>query len=450
VGLEEDGMADLGAHGIEPVAPGDRRLGFRDFVVLWGDLGVGLLVLLAGSFLVPALSLGQALLAIAVGSAVGVALLGLTAVVGARTGAPTMVCLRPALGLRGSYVPTALNVVQLLGWTVFELVIMGHAANAVSRQVLGLDAYGLWVTAFGLVVVGMGVWGPLGVVRQWLGRFAVWVVLATTAWLTWALLSRHDVGALLARPGEGGLAFGAAVDLVIAMPISWLPLVCDYSRFARRPAPAFWGTALGYLVANVWFYALGAVILLAARVTQEPKGFVEAVALLAGPLALLVLLVDETDEAWADLYSCAVSLQNAFPRAALRPLVLGLGALSWAVALALDVTRYETFLLLVGSAFVPLFGVLAADHFLVRGGYDPADLGLADGRARGAGGVRWRGLAAWACGVAVYRWAAGDLAGFGLPGLPALGASLPALAAAGLAHVLLARTAPRAPGPPAA
>jgi putative hydroxymethylpyrimidine transporter CytX len=353
-----------------------------------------------------------------------------------------MVCLRPALGRLGSYAPTALNVVQLLGWTVFELVIMGYAANSVSRAVLGLDAYWMWMTVFAAVVVGMGVWGPLGVVRQWLGRFAVWVMLATTIWLTWRLVHRYDVGALLGQPGTGGLGFWGAVDIAIAMPISWLPLVCDYSRFARRPPAAFWGTGLGYLVANVWFYGLGAVILLAARVSQEPRGFVEAIALLAGPLVLLILLVDETDEAWADLYSCAVSIQNAFPAAPLRPLVAGLGALAWLAALALDVTQYELFLLWIGSVFVPLFGVLATDHFLVRGRYEPGEFFPPPGLAGHRGGVNWLGVTAWAAGILVYRWAAGSFAGLGLPAW-AVGASIPSLLAAGLVYLILTRLGPR-------
>jgi putative hydroxymethylpyrimidine transporter CytX len=435
-------MEGFARQGIEPVPPEGRRLGFGDFVILWGDLGVGLLVLLAGSFLVPALSAGAALGAIVLGSLIGVAFLAVTALIGARTGEPTMVCLRPALGLRGSYVATGLNVVQLIGWTVFELVIMGHAANAVGRGLLGTDAVRAWTVAFALVVLGLGLWGPLAVIRRWLGRFAVWIVLLTTAWLTWLLLERVDVGALFARPGSGGLSFWAAVDIVVAMPISWLPLVCDYTRFARRPAPAAWGTATGYLVANVWFYALGALILLAVRATQEPRGFVEAVVLLAGPLVLLVLLVDETDEAWADLYSCAVSIQNAFPAAPIRTLVLALGAGCTALALVFDVTRYEGFLLLIGSVFVPLFGVLAADHFVVRRGYDAEALLRADGRARVSPGVRWVGMAAWGTGVGVYLWIAGRLAPIGLPGSPALGASLPSLLAAAVGYLALARVAP--------
>jgi NCS1 family nucleobase:cation symporter-1 len=427
--------------GLEPVSRDAQQLGGWAYAVLWGDLGIGLLVLLAGSFLVPALSLPQALAAILVGSVIGVTLLGITGIVGSQTGLPTMVCLRPALGRRGSYIATALNVVQLLGWTVFELAIMGHAANAVVRGLTGFDAAWFWIVAFGGAVIALGLWGPVAVVREWLSKFALWAVLLTTAWLTWRLLGRVDIRALWNAPAEGGLSFWAGVDIVIAMPISWLPLVCDYSRFARRPAPAFWGTALGYLVANVCFYSLGALILLGMRTSAEPKAFVEAIALLAGPLVLLVLLADETDEAWADLYSCAVSVQNALPRVSSRPLVASLGAAAIALALAFDVTRYEEFLLLIGAVFVPLFGVLAVDHFVIRrGNYEPAVLLGASARGAIAAGVRWPGALAWAVGLAAYLWIAGRLEPLGLAGAPTLGASLPSLALAAAVYLAAARS----------
>lgn len=426
--------------GLEPVTREARQLGAWGFAVLWGDLGIGLLVLLAGSFLVPALSLPQALAAIVVGSVIGVTLLGLTGIVGSQTGLPTMVCLRPALGLGGSYVATGVNVVQLLGWTVFELAIMGHAANAVVRNLTGFDAAWLWILAFGGAVIALGLWGPVAVVREWLTKFALWAVFVTTGWLTWRLFGRVDLAALWSAPAAGGLSFWAGVDIVIAMPISWLPLVSDYSRFARRPTPAFWGTTLGYLIANVWFYTLGALILLGMRTSPEPRAFVEAIALLAGPLVLLVLLADETDEAWADLYSCAVSIQNAFPRASVRPLVGGLGAVSVVLALVFDVTRYENFLLLIGAVFVPLFGVLAADYFVVRRGhYRPAALLEATGAGEVVPGVRWQGAVAWVLGVGTYLWIAGRLEPLGLAGLPTIGASLPSLGVAALTYLAVTR-----------
>jgi putative hydroxymethylpyrimidine transporter CytX len=226
------------------------------------------------------------------------------------------------------------------------------------------------------------------------------------------------------------------VDIVIAMPISWMPLIGDYSRFARRPGPAAAGTALGYLVANIWFYALGALILLAANVTQEPKGFVESIMLLAGPLALLVLLVDEPDEAWADLYSCAVSIQNIRPGADQHSLILGLGVLSFVVALVLDITRYESFLLLIGGIFVPLFGVLASDFFVLRRRYDPAEIVGPQGASVR---VHWPGIVAWLVGAVTYHWIAGNLGFLGLAGAPDLGASLPSFLVALVAYAALAR-----------
>ena len=116
-------------YGIRPVPPSDRLLGGFDFAVLWGDLGIGLLVLVTGAYLVPALGFYEALGAIAAGSFIGVALLALAGVAGADHGIPTMVLFRPMLGVRGSWVPSALNALQLVGWTAVEL-LRGHHPGA--------------------------------------------------------------------------------------------------------------------------------------------------------------------------------------------------------------------------------------------------------------------------------------------------------------------------------
>ncbi len=390
--------------GIEPVPREQRVLGGLDLAVLWGDLGIGLLVMLAGTFLVPALSLGGALLAILVGSAMGALLLALVGVIGSDTGAPTMVLLRPVLGLRGSYLPAALNALQLIGWTIFEFVVMGVAADTISRTVLGRSSYVAWAAVFAVIVILMGVGGPVGVVRQWLEKFAVWVALATGVWLTYHLLTTHTLAALLGKAGNGSLPFGDAVDLVIALPVSWLPLVADYNRFARRSGRAFAATAAGFFVTNVWFLSLGAFILLGSQVSQEPRNFASAIALFAGWIALLVLLADETHNAWADLYSAAVSLQNVFPRVKQRWLIVALGAACLAVAVLLDVTQYQGFLYLIGSFFIPLFGILTADYFILRRRrYEIEELYRPLGDYWYAHGMSPRGLAVWAIGLAVYH-----------------------------------------------
>ncbi len=390
--------------GIEPVPKLQRVLGLLDYAVLWGDLGIGLLVMLTGTFLVPGLGLGEALLAILIGSIIGSLMLAVIGAIGSDNAVPTMVLLRPVLGLRGSYLPTALNVLQLIGWTIFEFIVMGVAANAISQTLFGTSSFVVWAAVFAIVVILMGVGGPVGVVRVWLEKFAVWIALATGLWLTFHFATTYNLEALLSKAGDGSLPFWIAVDLVIAMPISWLPLVADYNRFARETRRAFWGTFLGFMATNFWFLSLGAMALLGAGVQQEPKEFATAIALTAGWVALLILLADETHNAWADLYSSAVSLQNVFPRVKQRWLIIGLGAACYLVAVMLDITQYENFLFLIGSFFVPLFGILAADYFVLRRRHYGTDELY---RERGAywytAGVNLWGIIAWLAGVAIYH-----------------------------------------------
>ena len=392
--------------GIEPVPPQHQTLGFFDFLVLWGNLGIGLLVLLAGSFLVPGLSFSEAAGAIVIGSLIGCFLLALVGVIGSELKRPTMVPLRSILGLRGPYLPSLLNVIQLLGWTVFEFVIMGYTANAILKSLFSFDNYILTTAISALIVIFMGLKG-LAVIRHWLRKIAVWIVLATTVFITYRVVSMHDMLPLLLKAGDGSLSFWTGVDLVIAMPISWLALVADYSRFAKKTSSAFYGTFLGYFFANAWMYAVGALLLLATGITQETHDFVTAVLLLTGWLALLILLVDETKEAWADLYSSVISAQNIFPRLNYKKAIIGFGIAAFLVAAAIDITRYQNFLYLIGSVFIPLFALLIADYFIFqRGVMDSNDLYKPNGTFWFAKGINIGTIIIWFMGIGIYQYIA--------------------------------------------
>ncbi len=388
--------------GIEPVPRTHRLLGFWDFFVLWSDLGEGLLVLLAGTLLVPGLGLGQALLAIVIGTVLGNVLLALAGAIGSDTTVPTMVLLRPALGIRGSYLPTVLNIIQLIGWGSFEVFIMAQAANGISKALFGFQNLVLWAFLFAAFCTLMAISGPLVVIRQWLEKFAIWAVSAITLYLTWYLFAHYDLRALLPRPGDGSLPFWLGVDLVVAMPVSWLPLVADYNRFARRTGGAFWGTYIGYFIANIWFYALGALFVLALK-TQDLIPAIMSV--VGGWAALLLLLADETHNGFANIYSTAVSIQNIVPKAKQRVLAVVIGAICFIVAIEVNIVQYENFLFLIGAFFVPLFGVLAADYFILRRRhYDVAALYRSNGPYWYRNGTHWWAVAAWVVGFVVYQW----------------------------------------------
>ena len=189
--------------GIEPVPKDKRTLGRFDFAVLCGDLAVSLLVIVAGSLLVPGLGTQQALLVIVVGTGLGTLLLSLAGIVGSDTGVPTMVALRAPMGVRGSYLPSGLNVVQLVGWAALEIIIMAQAAEALSNEYLGFNGYYFWLIFFGVLGTLMAVGGPIMVVRQVLQRFGVWIVIAASAWLTFHLFDAYDVGEIWRRDGAG-------------------------------------------------------------------------------------------------------------------------------------------------------------------------------------------------------------------------------------------------------
>jgi len=423
--------------GVTPVPDRLRTLSGVDLGLLWGNLGVSLLVLVAGTLLA-GLGLKQGLAAILVGAVLGTALLGLAGLIGADRRLPGMVLLRDPLGRRGSYVPTGLNVGQNIGWATFELIVIAAAANALADRVFGFEARWLWVLVFAAVTTALALAGPISVVRRYLRRFGIWAVVVSTAYLTWWALDRADAGALWSAGGEGGLSFWQGVDLTVAMAASWLPLAADYTRFGRSGRAAFWGTGLGYLVPLVWLYGLGLLLALSGGF-GDTTGLLIAVAGggVASALALLALTVAETDEPFANVYSAAVSLQNLFPGASQGVLVVLCSGAATVGALSLDLLAYESFLFLLGSFFVPLFGVLAADFLL--------------GAGRGVA-VRWNGVVAWLAGFAAYHWIQPTGPSWwtealrGLPGTAdfSSGASLPsfALAFALYAAVRYAQHAP--------
>jgi nucleobase:cation symporter-1, NCS1 family len=414
--------------GVTPVPDRLRTLSGLDVGLLWGNLGISLLVLFTGTFLA-GLGLQRALLAVVVGAGLGCALLGLAGLIGFERRVPGMVLLRDPLGERGSYAPTALNIAQNLGWAVFELYVMSLAASALADRVFGFEARWLWVLVFAALTLWLALSGPISFVRRWVRRFAVWVVAASTAYLVWWALDGADAGALWSAGGEGGIRFFQGVDLTVAMAASWLPLAADYTRFSRTRRAAFWGTAIGYFVPLALLFGLGALLAL-SRGLADPAAIFTAIAAggAGSAVALLALTVDETDEPFANVYSAAVSIQNLLPGFPQGLLIVGVAAGATVGALFVDIVAYETFLFLLGSCFVPLFGVLAADFLL--------------GAARSVE-VRWGGILAWVAGFALYQWIQptgpqwwtellADLPG---AGEVATGASLPAF---GLAFILYA------------
>jgi nucleobase:cation symporter-1, NCS1 family len=380
-----------------------RTLSAVDVGILWNDLSLGLLVLVTGGLLVPALGLPAAIGAVVVGSLIGCLPLAAVALAGAREGLPGMVLFRPVLGRTGSYLPSVLNVAQLLGWTSVEFWAMGRLANTMSIEVFGFDAFWLWLSLTAVACTALAVGGPVLVVKRFLERFGTWVVLASGFLLTLTLILSGSGMSAWSRPGEGGLPFWLAVDLVIVMPVSWLPLVADSTRFARGERGVFTATFAGYALGNTWFYVLGALLVLNASAAPSAEGVGVAIFSFSAGLAVVLilgLLIGEAPNAFANIYSTAVSTLNVVPRASRAGLSVVVGGVAFLLALLFTIDRYEVFLFMIGSVFVPLAAVFLADYFVRARGRYGAELVFGPGSE----GFRWAALVPWIAGFVLYHW----------------------------------------------
>jgi putative hydroxymethylpyrimidine transporter CytX len=389
VTVSGDRHAEVGRTLREPVP---QTLGLLDQFGLWGNLGVSLLGFTGAIFVLqpmgsgtPELSMLAALTAIVAGTLLGSLVLALSGVPGVQTGAPAMVLLRGLFGARVSYLPTALNVLQLFGWSIFELVTISTAAQTVAPAV---PRWGYVLIAGALT--GLLTIRPLGAIRV-LRRYATIAVTIVMVYLLVQLL-RHPLPSLTHGTWSG---FWVATDTVVAVAISFAPLAADYMRHSRSTRSAFAGSVVGYSVTQVLCYVIGLLALVTVARGDSTKIFGAFIALPVGSLGFAILAARELDQSFADVYSTAVSIQNLRPLWDRRVLAGLITALVTAGALWLNIADYENFLTLLGSVFVPMSAVVICDYFCFAGRtrWDLSE----------AARSRWSMLVPWAVGFVVYQ-----------------------------------------------
>lgn len=379
--------------------PAPKVLSFWDQSAFWANLGVSLFAF-SGAYTVLApnsegaaqLSIAAGILAMIVGTVLGGLMLGLAAVLGAKTGRPAMMLLRGLFGAKLSYLPTLLNIAQLIGWGTFELIVIGDAAE----ELFGGGPHWLYVVAAGVLTTVLTIW-PLGSVRM-LRRFVTVGVAIALIWF-YIQFFRAGLPDLTANPGPKGSGpfgvdwnlFWIATDAALAVSISWVPVAADYTRHSRSTGAAFGAASGAYALTQIVAYILG---LFALALATGAGTYGPFLTVSVGAVFFFILVFREADQSFANVYSTAVSIQNLLPRVDRRVLSIGLGVLITVLALLLNMENYFGFLGLIGSVFVPLLGVLVADFFL---------------RARGAWNTgadapsRWGMVLAWLAGLSVYQ-----------------------------------------------
>ena len=354
-----------------------RNLSTSALGLVWFGASVSLAEILTGTFFAP-LGLQQGLAAIIAGHVIGCALFWLVAYVSAKEGVSAMGAAARSFGSAGSKLFAVANVVQLVGWTAI-MVVSGAAAANLLVPALGEAG---WCIVIGMLIV---LWIAIGVKRMGRVQSVAAVLLLGLTFVVSAAV--FGDGAQLASTGGGGLSFGAAVELAVAMPLSWLPVVGDYTREAKRPAAGSALATSAYFAGSCWMFAIGLGCALFAGSDDVAAVMAQAGLGVAG---ILVVVLSTVTTTFLDAQSAGVSSESIHRKLDARICGIAAAVLGTVLAIFAPVSDFEEFLYLIGSVFAPMAALVIADYFVVR-------------RDRSAVAVDWRNVVLWAAGFALYR-----------------------------------------------
>lgn len=349
---------------------------------LWFGAAVSMAEIFTGGLLAP-LGFSEGLKAILLGHLIGGLILILGGYIGAKSKLPAIMSTRISFGRYGSYLFSLLNVLQLIGWTAVMIISGGRAANELGISLFGFDSINTWAIAIG-VFIGLWIWlGKVGF--QKLNVVAVVLLFALTLVLCGVVFQE---GSILHVKATGEMSFGSALELSIIMPLSWLPLISDYTRFSKSKKGGLIGSFTGYFIGSSLMYTIGLAIALYA---QDASVGTMMMALHLGFAALGIVLLSTITTTFLDAYSAGVTFTNIFPQMSERKIALVMALMGLLVALFTPIEQYETFLYAIGSVFGPLFAIVLSDYFIFKKEQIEPTLALHVGA-----------LIVWGVGVALY------------------------------------------------
>lgn len=397
----------MNAADIGPIASAERRQPPLDLLVIFACANTVATTFQTGASLVPAFSLGASLGLIAIGAVGGSLLIAALSAVGPRLGVPSVIASRAALGTRGAGLVALLLYATNFAWIAVNNVI---AASACAPVAGGPVSERAWAIGLGLLSTLIVAGGPQLVARA--DRLAVPLLAIVGVGLTAACLRLPS--AVLWTPGTGGMSWMAGLDVVVGYQMSWILMFADYSRYTASGRKAGVAVFLGLALTSLWLMPLGAMAARAAG-SGSPGAMIQALHLGISGAVLMTIATVTTN--FVNIYMSSLALRSLMPKAGDQATVWSTGLIGTALSAfgGAWLTRYASFMLILGGALVPIGGILLARFYL---GADrvPVDA-LYDGEGQFARhrGFGVAGLTAWAAGALTYYLA--QPAGGTLPSL---------------------------------
>lgn len=374
--------------------------------LIWFGAGVSVAEILTGTYYAP-LGFAKGTAAILIGHLIGCALLFAAGYIGGRSGKSSMETSKISFGEFGGRFFALLNVLQLVGWTGIMIYDGALAAN-------GIFEIGSWLWAViigGLIIV----WILIGITN--LGKINT-VTMSLLFILTLVLckvIFFGKGGVSLSQEMEDAMSFGAAIELAVAMPLSWLPLISDYTKDAEKPFRATLASASIYGVVSCWMYIIGMGAAIFTGESDIAQIMVKAGLGIAG---LVILILSTVTTTFLDAFSAGLSAQTVSGKLNGKWAAVVVALLGTIGAICFNMENITDFLYLIGSVFAPMIAILTADFFVTKADYSDKKVSVSR-------------ILIWAAGFALYR----ILMGFDL----ITGNTLPDMAATFAATILVSK-----------
>jgi len=353
----------------------DKRTSVFSNGLIWFGAAISMAEILTGTYFAP-LGFAKGMLANVIGHTIGCIILFLAGLIGAKTKKSSMETVKMSFGYKGSYLFAILNVLQLAGWTA----IMIYDASLAANGIINTDAW-VWCLVIGALII---VWIIIGISNLGkLNTIAVGALFILTLVLSKFIFFKEAVNFV----PDDTLSFGAAVELAVAMPISWLTLISDYTREAQKPYKATLVSAVVYGMVSCWMYAIGMGAAIFTGEYDIGKIMIKAGLGIAG---LLIIILSTVTTTFLDAYSAGISAESITKKINGKWAAIIVSLIGIAAAIIYPMDDITNFLYLIGSVFAPMIAILVADYFILKKEYSKS-------------AINSKNLIIWFLGFVVYR-----------------------------------------------
>ena len=345
--------------------------------IIWFGAGVSIAEILTGTYFAP-LGFAKGILAILIGHVIGCSLLFFAGYIGALSKKSAMDSTALSFGKIGAKIFALFNVIQLVGWTG----IMIYDASLSLNEIFSTQKW-VWAVITGLLII---LWVIAGITN--IGKFSFGVMIALFV-LTIVMCKVVFFGgnSSVSAEFQKALSFGQAIELAVAMPLSWLPLISDYTKEAEKPFAATFASSVTYCLVSCWMYIIGMGL---AILTSESDIAKIMTAAGLGKIALVIIILSTVTTTFLDAWSAAISFKTIFEKAPEKITAIIVTVIGTLAAVIFPMDNITDFLYLIGSIFAPMIAILLADYFILKSDFSEKKLKISR-------------VIIWLIGFVIYR-----------------------------------------------